>query len=186
MYAIEPTRVKWPTENPSLAFVNSTENPIALAFLEQHRLLWPEIPSLVVSNHSHRYEAIDIPVMGELAPGLAGRVFTGLAMAQTEWVFVVSDAFCLTHDMLTALWVARTDFCDAVLADSQSPTGLYRRDLVFEWELRMWSGPSLMSLLRDVRVKIVDFSIETNKGVVLTTPSSEFCYEEMSTHGEDI
>ncbi|HEY1086976.1 MAG TPA: molybdenum cofactor guanylyltransferase [Archangium sp.] len=120
-------------------------------------------PAFVSANVSESYERFDVPVVGDLVPdkGAPGGVVTALAVAPTEWVFVVAcDMPFVTRAMLDELERRRHPGADVVCFTREGKleplVGLYRRALCFDWALRLDGNPSLRELVDSVRVDTVE------------------------------
>jgi hypothetical protein len=200
------------TQVPTLAVISLDERPLSLGVVERALAVWPGIPTLVITQTPHRYDALDVPAMGSLAPGVLGNLVTALVMASTEWVLVMSGIRPLSSAQVTELWLARNMNLDAVLVDLADVTGLYRRELAYEWEPRLALNPPWAALLRDIRVFVRESTAkpkaeteilarEGGLGRANTMESSaksfdpvlcyaaaepKVCYEDTRTHGEDI
>lgn len=174
MYGSLPTSVK-PGGPPSLVVLAGGRGrrlggvPKGLIRLENGETVVERLlglargPAFVSANHPEWYERLDVPVVGDVVPdkGAPGGLVTGLAVAPTEWVFVVAcDMPFITAELLEVLWQRRHAGLDALCFTREGRLepllGLYRRALCFDWAPRLDGNPSLRELLTSVRLDTVE------------------------------
>ncbi len=120
-------------------------------------------PSFVSTNHPEWYERLDVPLIADVVPdkGAPGGVVTGLAIAPTEWVtFVACDMPFVTREMIAELHAHAHKGADVVCFEREGRleplVGIYRRELCFDWELRLEGNPSLRELVMSVRLDTLE------------------------------
>lgn len=120
-------------------------------------------PAFVSANHPEWYERLDVPLVADVVPdkGAPGGLVTGLAVAATEWVFVVAcDMPFVTAELLAELWRRRHAGVDALCFTREGRLepllGLYRRALCFDWAPRLDGNPSMRELVTSVRLETTE------------------------------
>lgn len=133
-------------------------------------------PAFISANHAEWYERFDVPVVADVVPdkGAPGGVVTALAVAPTEWVFVVAcDMPFVSRELLDALERRRHAGVDALCFTREGGleplVGLYRRALCFDWAPRLDGNPSLRELVSSVRLETVE-SEEPHRLISLNSP----------------
>lgn len=133
-------------------------------------------PAILSANHPEWYERLDVPVVGDLVPdkGAPGGVVTGLAMAGTEWVFVVAcDMPFVSRELLESLERRVHAGVDALCFTREGQLeplcGLYRRALVHDWAPRLDGNPSLRALITSSRYETLEAS-EPERLISLNSP----------------
>ena len=163
MYEADATRVK-----PTLAVLSGLEGlrrvPSGLTVVQQ-LLSLSEGPAFISTNSPEWFEHFDVPLVADVVSnrGAAGGVVTALAFATTEWVQVVScQRPFVTKGLLKQLWAHRHAHTDAVCLELDGVleplVGLYRRELVYDWEPRLDGAPALINLVESCRVDGVRWS----------------------------
>jgi len=165
MYEADGIRVK-----PTLAVLAGLDGLHRLAnglTVAQQLLSLAEGPAFISTNCPEWFERFDVPLVADVVSnrGSAGGVVTALAFATTEWVQVVSCQLpFVTKAVLKQLWAhrhANTDaICLSVGGKIEPLVGLYRRELVYDWEPRLDGAPALISLVESCRVDEVRWSGE--------------------------
>lgn len=163
MYEADGTRVK-----PTLAVLSGLEGLQRLpsgATVAQQLLSLSDGPAFISTNCPEWFEHFDVPLVADVVSnrGAAGSVVTALAFATTEWVQVVSSQRPLvTKGVLKQLWAHRHAHTDAICLSVDGAleplVGLYRRELVYDWEPRLDGAPALISLVESCRVDDVRWS----------------------------
>lgn len=120
-------------------------------------------PRFVNTNDPSAYERLEVPLIGDLVPekGAPGGVVTALAIAPTEWVYVIAcDMPFVTRAELEALAARAHAKADVVCFTREGQleplVGLYRRALWEDWALRLDGNPSLRSLLESTRLETIE------------------------------
>lgn len=119
-------------------------------------------PSWVVANEPWPYEDLPVPIVGDVVPGRGapGGVVTALAVAATDWVLTVAcDMPFVTQAAIDALVAEASAEVDVVCFERDGRLepllGLYRRALVHAWGEQLDAEPSLQSLIRSVRARVL-------------------------------
>lgn len=176
MYEADATRVK-----PTLAVLAGLDGLDRLAnglTVAQQLLSLSEGPSFISTNCPEWFEHLDVPLVADVVSnrGAAGGVVTALAFATTEWVQVVSSQLpFVTKGLLKQLWAHRHAHTDAVCLSVNGAleplVGLYRRELVYDWEPRLDGAPDLLSLVEACRVDDVRWTGEELRRLHCATES---------------
>lgn len=120
-------------------------------------------PAFVSTNHPEWYERLEVPLIADVVPdkGAPGGVVTGLAVAPTEWVTIVAcDMPFVTREMIAELHAHKHQGVDVVCFEREGRleplVGLYRRELCFDWAVRLDGNPSLRELVSSVRLDTLE------------------------------
>jgi molybdopterin-guanine dinucleotide biosynthesis protein A len=120
-------------------------------------------PTWIIANLPEPYAELDVPIAGDVVPerGAPGGVVTALALAGTEWVLTVAcDMPFVTQAAIDALLCQRSREVDVVCFERggrlEPLLGLYRRSLLPAFAAGLDGRPSLQSLIRNVRCRILE------------------------------
>ncbi|MFZ5441526.1 MAG: molybdenum cofactor guanylyltransferase [Myxococcota bacterium] len=129
----------------------------------EHLLSLGEGPRFINTNDPEAYERFGVPLIGDLVPekGAPGGVVTALAIAPSEWVFVVAcDMPLVTREDLALLAAARRPGADTICFTREGRleplVGLYRQALWQDWAPRLEGNPSLRSLLESTHLETIE------------------------------
>lgn len=120
-------------------------------------------PAWIVANVPEPYAELDAPIAADVVPGRGapGGVVTALSVARTEWVLTVGcDMPFVTQEAIDALLAERAPEVDVVCFQREGRLepllGLYRRSLLTAFAARLEAQPSLQSLIRSARCRVLE------------------------------